>query len=71
VFEYSIRDFFEPQNVVEACWFRAFFTQFWKVFEDKSATPTTQKTAVQGTFGLAACVSRFMVIAEAVNDGAR
>ena len=25
VFEYSIRDFFECQNIVEACWFQAFF----------------------------------------------
>ena len=33
MFEYSIRDFFEPQNIVEACWFEAFFTQFCDVFE--------------------------------------
>jgi hypothetical protein len=33
VFEYSIRDFFEAQNIVEACWFQAFFTQFCEVFE--------------------------------------
>jgi hypothetical protein len=33
VFEYSIRDFFECQNVVEACWSSAFFTQFREVFE--------------------------------------
>ena len=33
MFEYSIRDFFECQNVVEACWFSAFFTQFCLVFE--------------------------------------
>jgi len=33
VFECSIRDFFECQNVVEACWFSAFFTQFCMVFE--------------------------------------
>jgi hypothetical protein len=33
VFEYSIRDFFECQNVVEACWFGAFFTQFREAFE--------------------------------------
>jgi hypothetical protein len=33
VLEHSIRDFFEPQNVVEAYWFLAFFTQFWEVFE--------------------------------------
>jgi hypothetical protein len=33
VFEYSIRDFFEPQNIVEACWLEAFFTQFREVFE--------------------------------------
>jgi hypothetical protein len=33
VFEYSIRDFFEPQNVVEQCWFLAFFTQFSGAFE--------------------------------------
>jgi hypothetical protein len=33
VFECSIRDFFECQNVVEACWFGAFFTQFREVFE--------------------------------------
>ena len=33
VFEYSIRDFFECQNIVEACWFSAFFTQFCEVFE--------------------------------------
>jgi hypothetical protein len=33
VFECSIRDFFECQNVVEACWFGAFFTQFYEVFE--------------------------------------
>jgi hypothetical protein len=32
-FEYSIRDFFEAQNVVEACWFQAFFTQFCEAFE--------------------------------------
>jgi hypothetical protein len=37
VFEYSIRDFFEAQNVVEACWFRAFFTQFCGVFECQNA----------------------------------
>jgi len=33
VFEYSIRDFFECQNVVEACWFEAFFTQFCEAFK--------------------------------------
>jgi hypothetical protein len=33
VFECSIRDFFECQNIVEACWFEAFFTQFCLVFE--------------------------------------
>ena len=33
MFECSIRDFFECQNVVEACWFGAFFTQFSLVFE--------------------------------------
>jgi hypothetical protein len=33
VFEYSIRDFFECQNVVEACWFQAFFTQFREALE--------------------------------------
>ena len=33
MFEYSIRDFFECQNIVEACWFSAFFTQFCMVFE--------------------------------------
>jgi len=33
VFEYSIRDFFECQNNVEACWFGAFFTQFREAFE--------------------------------------
>jgi hypothetical protein len=33
VFEYSIRDFFECLNIVEACWFGAFFTQFRGVFE--------------------------------------
>jgi hypothetical protein len=33
VFECSIRDFFECQNVVEACCFGAFFTQFCLVFE--------------------------------------
>jgi hypothetical protein len=32
-FEYSNRDFFEPQNIVEACWFEAFFTQFHEAFE--------------------------------------
>ena len=32
-FEHSNRDFFETQNVVEACWFRCFFTQFCGVFE--------------------------------------
>jgi hypothetical protein len=35
-FEYSIRDFSEPQNVVEACWFRAFFTQFHEASECKN-----------------------------------
>ena len=29
VFEYPMRDFFEAQNIVEACWFEVFFTQFW------------------------------------------
>ena len=33
MFECSIRDFFECQNVVEACWFSAFFTQFRLFFE--------------------------------------
>ena len=33
MFEYSIRDFFECQNIVEPCWFSAFFTQFCLVFE--------------------------------------
>jgi hypothetical protein len=33
VFECSIRDFFEAQNVVEACWFQGFFTQFCEAFE--------------------------------------
>jgi len=33
VFEYSTRDFFEPQNIVEACWFEGFSTQFCEVFE--------------------------------------
>jgi hypothetical protein len=33
VFERSIRDFFECQNVVEACWFEALFTQFCLIFE--------------------------------------
>ena len=28
-----MRDFFECQNVVEACWFEGFFTQFCEVFE--------------------------------------
>jgi hypothetical protein len=33
VFEYSIRDFFECQNVVEAFWFGAFLSQFREVSE--------------------------------------
>jgi hypothetical protein len=33
VFECSIRDFFEPQNNAEQCWFQALFTQFREVFE--------------------------------------
>jgi len=33
VFEYSTRDFFECQNIVEACWFEGFSTQFCEVFE--------------------------------------
>ena len=31
--EYSNRDFFEPQNIVEECLFGAFFTQFYEAFE--------------------------------------
>jgi hypothetical protein len=33
VFEYSSGDFFECQNIVEACCFQVFFTQFCLVFE--------------------------------------
>ena len=33
MFECSTRDFFECQNIVETCWFGAFFTQFRLVFE--------------------------------------
>jgi hypothetical protein len=33
VFEYSSRDLFECQNVVEVCWFQVFFTQTREVFE--------------------------------------
>jgi hypothetical protein len=35
-FEYSIRDFFEPQNIVEACWLGTFLTQFRGVLSVKS-----------------------------------
>ena len=33
MFEYSIRDFFEPQNNAEQCCFSVFFTQFREAFE--------------------------------------
>jgi hypothetical protein len=52
VFECSIRDFFECQNIVEACWFEAFFTQFCEVFERQNpAMDTKGKSASdQGSY---------------------
>jgi hypothetical protein len=47
-FEYSMRDFFEPQNVVEACWFRCFFTQFHEAFECKNPAMGTEGRSALG-----------------------
>jgi len=48
VFEYSNRDFFECQNIVETCWFEAFFTKFREAFEGQKLEGPRMFLGVRG-----------------------
>jgi hypothetical protein len=46
-FEYSMRDFFEPQNIVEQCWFLAFLLNSARFLSNQNpAMDTKGKSAL-------------------------